>query len=196
MRAEVSAALAAGRMAGWEGTARAARSPEQAVRGFEEILLQMVVRAMRRTVGQGGLFRSQPAHGVYEHFVEQALSTALANRDLGMRRLLLPVLRGRQEHTRAAAQIERRLWPAQAGYAEGGSGTDGFAAEGKQLLVGDIAVEGGGSGTEGFAAGGPRVPLSAIAPPTDDPWLDRPDAGRVLLQLMGADTEAVAGGNR
>ena len=172
MRADVSTALAVGRTAGWERTAHTARSPEQAVRGFEEILLQMVVRAMRRTVGQGGLFGSQPAHGVYEHFVEQALSTALASRDLGMGRLLLPALRGGPAHAGAMGQSERFVWPPRG---------DGAA---------------GGTGEEGFEAEGPRVPLSAMAPPTDDPWLDRPDAGRVLLQLMGAGTEAVAGGNR
>jgi Rod binding domain-containing protein len=110
------AALATGPL-GTDGAARLrGKSPEDAAREFEVLLLTQVIGAMRRTVGSSGLLSASPERRILDGVFDEAVARSVAERaDLGLARQIAPHLAGRSTSRAdgsatavAGAQVPRR----------------------------------------------------------------------------------------
>jgi Rod binding domain-containing protein len=154
------------------------RESADVAKQFEAMLLKTVVQSLHRTVGQDGLFGGESGTQLYEHFVEEALATAVADSGgIGLRRLFEERTPG--ELPTAAALAVRYARPA------------AFPGAPATALPDQEALQVLAQGPAG-AASAQGQPLSALQPPTDDPWLDSPNA-RALLQdaLTGGQSASV-----
>lgn len=53
------------------------RSPEAVAKGFEEIFASILIKQMRQTVGEGGMFGHDPGDvlgGMFDHFLSQHIA--------------------------------------------------------------------------------------------------------------------------
>ena len=138
-----------------------------AARQFEAFLLRRVVRALRATVPWQRDGVEPGVSSIYDLFVEQAMAQTLADAGgIGLARLL-------------AGRLDRTPAPHRAGPA------DEAGPLPTELWL-QLDATGDGNGLDDGR------PLAELPPPVDDPWLDGPDARRVLSTMLQGQVRAVS----
>lgn len=179
-------------------------------REFESLLLKQVVKALRSTVPDGGLGVSGAGSQMYDHFIEDALTSAMSDAGgVGLASLFDPVGSGngpagirpmgdaeRGINTDLLLQSRARLRDAlsasDAGRERLQKGNDPLPARESDVVEGTAsspaaAPEPTWVERNTFTSGGiddGSTPLSELLPPTEDAWLGRPDARSILETIL------------
>ncbi|MBD88758.1 MAG: hypothetical protein CL940_00275 [Deltaproteobacteria bacterium] len=128
-------------------------------KAFEEMLLREMVKAMQKTLPEGGMMPSGPSKGLYEHMMQQAMVENLSGQGgLGI-----------------AAAIERSQTTLKR--APSGAPPRQIAVRMERSGDSDDRVETRSSTTN-------TPDLSSDLPPQDDSWIDSPFAESHLRRLL------------
>jgi Rod binding domain-containing protein len=133
-------------------------------KAFEEMLLREMVKAMQKTLPEGGLMPSGPSKGLYEHMMQQAMVENLSGSGgLGISEAL----------DRAQTTLKRTA----------------SASRPPQIAV---RMERGSESNDSVEARSSTTnmpDLSTDLPPQDDSWIDSPFAESHLRRLLSAPSD-------
>jgi Rod binding domain-containing protein len=145
--------------------AESANANQAAVgKAFEEMLLREMVKAMQKTLPEGGMMPSGPSKGLYEHMMQQAMVENLSGQGgLGISEAL----------ERAQTTLKSRA---------SGTPPPKIAVRMERTSESNARVEPGTSTTN-------MPDLSTDLPPQDDSWIDSPFAESHLRRLLSAPSD-------
>ena len=133
-------------------------------KAFEEMLLREMVKAMQKTLPEGGLMPSGPSKGLYEHMMQQAMVENLSGQGgLGISEAL----------ERAQTTLKRTA---------SGSPPPQIGVRMERATESNDRVEPSSSTTN-------TPDLSRDLPPQDDSWIDSPFAETHLRRLLSAPSD-------
>lgn len=144
------------------------RAGEIAGEGFEQLLLQRMIKAMRATVPKTGFLDSDHQTQLFDHLVETSLAGHMASHGgIGVQRLFRP------------SPSAHSVGPLEAS-APGAPVDPTFRMTRMTPMTGATVVARSGEAPSAIEPARAEVPLARQLPPDADAWLESPQAEAIL----------------